>query len=111
MRNNEAVEEMGAWLEANRVAYNEAIQKLSDAKWVRGMMSKLREQMDDILMYNATQHEPHVAVFAAGRVQARTENLFADFDLLDQWEEEKQRYDEAVAELNKQEEGISPDHL
>lgn len=109
-RNDEAVEEMGAWLEANRAAYNEAIKKLSDAKWVRGMMAKLREQMNDILMYNATQHEPHVAVFAAGRVQARTENLFADFDLLDQWEEEKGRYDEAVAKLNR-EEGVSPDHL
>lgn len=108
---DEAVEEMGRWIESNRSAYKEGIEKLSNPDWVRSMLRVLREQLNDVLMYNATQHEPHVAVFAAGRVQARTETLFADLDLLDQWEEEKARYDEAVAKLNKEEEAQGPNPL
>ena len=109
MSNNEqSIEEMGRWINDNRAAYNEGIQKLSDSDWVRNMLRVLRQQLDDVLMFNPLNHDPHVAVFAAGRIQARTENLFADIDLLDQWEEEKERYDEAVAKINSEEES-APD--
>ena len=99
----ESLDQMGEWVFKNRPAYEDAIKKLSDPAWVRNMLKVLKDQLDDILGYNALQHEPHVAVFAAGRAQARTEGLFADIELLDQWEEEKARYDEAVAEINARE--------
>jgi len=104
----ESVEEMGRWLNENRAAYEEGMQKLSDPVWVRSMLRILKEQLNDVLLYSALQHEPHVAVFAVGRVQVRTETLFGNLLLLDQWEEEKERYDEALAELPP-EEGESPD--
>jgi len=96
----EALDQMGEWVFKHRPAYEDALKNLSDPSWVRGMLKILKDQLGDILMYNATQHEPHVAVFAIGRVQVRTEGLFSDLELLDQWEEEKARYDEAVAEIN-----------
>jgi hypothetical protein len=99
----EAVEEMGRWLRENHNAYDEGVKKLSDPIWVRNMLRALKHQLDEILMYNAVNHDPHVAVFAIGRVQARTEGLFSDLLLLDQWEEEKERYDEAVKNLPPEE--------
>ena len=102
-KKQDELDEMGKWVFENRPAYEDAVKKLSDPAWVRNMLKILKGQLDDILMYNAVQHEPHVAVFAAGRVQVRTENLFAELELLDQWEEEKARYDEAVAQINARE--------
>ena len=107
--NRGAVEEMGQWIEKNRTSYKEGMAKISDPVWVRQMMRVLKEQLNDVLMYTPLKHEPHVAVFAAGRVQARTEVLFAELDLMDQWEEEKARYDEAVANLPPEEDEESPE--
>lgn len=104
----ESVEEMGQWIEKNRKAYQEGMAKLDDPLWVRQMMRVLKEQLNDVLMFTPLKHDPHVAVFAAGRVQARTEVLFAELDLMDQWEEEKERYDEAVSKLPPEEDEESP---
>jgi len=106
---NETVEEMGRWVTENRQAYNEGMAKISDPQWVRQMLRILKEQLNDVLMFTPLKHDSHVAVFAAGRVQARTEVLFAELDLLDQWDEEKKRYDEAVAKLPPEEDEESPD--
>lgn len=100
---DKTINEMRSWLDENRDNYNEAIEKMSDPAFVKTTLASIRSWMLDVMGYNPTKHSSDVAVFVIGRAQVFFHTLLNDLDFVAQFEEELQRFNEAVKEIEAEE--------
>ena len=95
------VDDMRGWLDDNKAAYEDAVTNLGDPEYVRGVFNSLLLWLADVMAYNPVQHNSESAVFIIGRFQAKAGGLLTDIQLMNQYEEEKARFESAVDEIER----------
>lgn len=88
----EIIEEQRAWLEEERQNYENGVAILNDPGKSREFMKSLMAKLQDALRYDATIHQPHVAVAIVSKIQERVSGLAEDLEFLDLYEERREAY-------------------
>ena len=108
----EYIEALRKWLEDNRANYQMALAILKDPVQVRGFVKSIIAKVDSAMGYNPYLHPPEAAVAELSKLQERLGGVLEDVEFLDEFEEKKQRYLDAVkAVVAEEPKGPSPDHL
>jgi hypothetical protein len=108
----EQIEALQKWLEDNRANYQMALNILADPVQVRGFVKSIISKVDSAMGYSPYKHPPEVAVAELARLQERLGGVLEDVEFLDEYEEKKKRYLDAIkAAVAEEPKGQSPDHL
>ena len=103
-----SLEEMRGWLDENEVHYREAQDKLTNPEFVKRILHNINVWSNELMGFNPVQHEERVAVYVVGRTQQNLYPLLKDIEFVEQFEEERARYQEAVVEMENAQEANSP---
>jgi len=90
------IEALRDWLETHRARYSSGTSVLQDPIQVKGFIKGLMARVGNCMGYNPLQHGSDVAVFEIGKLQERMVSVFEDIEFLDEFEEKRQRYLEAI---------------
>lgn len=109
----ESVDSLREWIEGNRERYSSGMEIMNDPVQIKGFLKGVMARVTHCMMYDPKENDPHVAVFEIARLQERMLGVFEDIEFLDEFEEKKARYLQAVkvfAGVPEITEEISPDH-
>lgn len=106
-----AIEEERQWLQKYAPAYREGIENLSNSEYVRGLLRGMAKKLDLVLTFNANEQPPHAACQIIGATQAQMEKTLTDMEFLDQYEDRRERFDEALADAEVQDNESHGDQL
>lgn len=102
---SEYIQQEQEWLRDHYDMYREALEHLANPMWVRGFLRGIEDKLSPILSYNPVEHPPHVAIFAAGAVQAKLDGILTELDFIDEYEERRQDLDATIANAEPQGDG------
>ena len=103
------IEALRDWLDENRGAYTEASLILDDPMRVRGFMKSIAAKVSGALRFDPYNHPPEAAVAEVTRIQERLVGVLEDIEFLDEYEEKKKRYVDAIRVVARQEPKGTPD--
>jgi hypothetical protein len=107
----EQIEVLREWLEGERGNYQMALAVLKDPVRVRGFVKSIIAKVDSAMGYNAYHHPPVAAVAELSKLQERIGPILEDMEFLDEYEEKKKRYLDAIkAAVVEEPEGLTPNH-
>jgi hypothetical protein len=106
-----AIGEEREWLQKYAPAYREAMENLSNPTYVRGLLKGIADKMQLVLTYNANEQPAHAACQAIGATQAMMEKTLTDLEFVDQYEDRRERFEEAIANVESRQEESHGDQL
>lgn len=90
------IEEQRKWLEDNEKAYKQATAITGDVDNLRALLRGLKLKVEPLMLYNPDLQPAHSAVSVVASTKERLAGLFADLDFVEEYEDRKARYIEAV---------------
>ena len=102
------IEALREWIEENRADYEQASTILRDPAQVRGFVKTIAAKVSGALRYDPYTHPPEAAVAEIARLQERLGGVLSDVEFLDEYEEKKKRYMDAIRALVGEESQDTP---
>jgi hypothetical protein len=99
----ETIEALRNWLEENRADYMQASEILTNPKRVRGFVKSIAAKMEGVIRFDPYKHPPEAAVAEVAKMQERIGGVLEDIDFLDEYEEKKKRFTDAIRAIARKE--------
>jgi hypothetical protein len=90
------IEEQRKWVQDNEKDYIEAMRLLGDVENLKAVLRGIRVKVEPLMGYNADLQPAHSAVYVVASMKERLGGLFEDLDFVEEFEDRKERYIEAV---------------
>lgn len=90
------IEAQRKWLEDNEKSYRMAVAITGDVNKLRGLLRSLKQKFEPLMAYNPDTQPVHSAVYIVSSTKERVEGLFEDLEFVEDYEDRKERYLEAV---------------
>jgi len=97
------IDSLQVWLEENLASYSQATKILLDPDQVRNFVKSLAVKMSGALRFDPYTHPAEAAVAEIAKLQERLGGVLEDIDFLDEYEEKKKRYTDAIRAFVKAE--------